>query len=128
MASSSVVFLPCSDIDKTCAFYHDTLHLPIAQKQGKNLYIFDTGYGYWGFCEYGDGRKILSGDQGVCLSLNLNSDEEVDQMYEHLKDICTVHKIPSLHPVFPVYSFFVKDPDGYLVEFQFIHDPVQRLI
>ena len=25
---------------------------------------------------------------------------------------------PRRHPLFPVYSFFVTDPDGYLVEFQ----------
>ncbi len=118
MIRSSVVFLPCSDIDQTVSFYRDTLHLPVYQKQSENLYIFDTGYGYWGFCQYSDGRKPLSGDTGVCLSLNLQSNDEVMETYEKLKDVCEVYREPMKHPVFPVFSFFLKDPDGYLVEFQ----------
>lgn len=115
---SSVVFLPCSDIRKTVSFYRDILHLHVAEKQNDNLYIFDTGYGYWGFCQYVDGRKPLSGPQGVCLSLNLASEEEVLEAYERLKDSCTIYKEPSNHPDFPVFSFFLLDPDGYLVEYQ----------
>ncbi len=125
--TSSVVFLPCSDIRRTYAFYHDILKLPVTQKQGDNLYIFDTGCGYWGFCQYADGRAPLSGPQGVCLSLNLESSEEVLNTYEKLKDTCDVYKAPQKHPNFPVFSFFIKDPDGYLVEFQKIHDPDQLL-
>ncbi len=115
---SSVIFLPCTDIKKTVHFYHELLGLPITQKQSDNLYIFDTGYGYWGFCAYKDQRKPLSGPQGVCLSINLSSNEEVLQKYESLKDICTIYKAPVQHPDFPVFSFFILDPDGYLVEFQ----------
>jgi len=115
---SSVTFLPCSDIRKTVVFYRDTLGLKVWQKQSENLYIFDTGYGYWGFCQYDDGREPLSGPHGVCLSLNLQSNEEVLQKYSELKDVCTVYREPAKHPVFPVYSFFILDPDGYMVEFQ----------
>ena len=60
-AGTSVIFLPCRDIEKTRHFYHEILGLPIEQKQGENLYIFDTGYGYWGFVQYHDGRSPLSG-------------------------------------------------------------------
>ena len=83
---SSIVFLPVSDIQKTYHFYHEILKLPVHQKQGDSLYIFDTGYGYFGFCEYEDGRKPLSGPKGVCLSLNLNDNEEVLSKYEELKE------------------------------------------
>ena len=115
---SSVVFLPVSDIDETLKFYRDAVGLKIAQKQGDSLYIFDTGYGYWGFCQYDDGRKPLSGPKGVCLSLNLSTNEEVMARYEMLKDSCNVYRKPRMHPKYPVYSFFILDPDGYLVEFQ----------
>ena len=61
-----VTFLPCSDIKKTTHFYRDIVGLPVVQEQaGGMLKIFDTGYGYWGFCQYGDGRPIPSGDVGV---------------------------------------------------------------
>lgn len=115
---SSIVFLPCSDINQTFHFYHEILDLPVYQKQGENLYIFDTGYGYWGFCQYADGRTSLSGPKGVCLSLNLDSTDSVLQAYEYYKDKCLIYKKPAKHPDFPVYSFFISDPDGYLVEFQ----------
>lgn len=120
--NSSVVFLPVSDINKTFHFYHEVLELPVFQKQGDNLYIFDTGYGYWGFCQYADQRKTLSGEKGVCLSLNLNSNDEVLARYEEIKDKVTIYKKPAMHPVYPVYSFFICDPDGYLVEYQKIQE------
>jgi hypothetical protein len=28
-----------------------------------------------------------------------------------------------MHPVYPVFSFFILDPDGYLVEYQKIAEP-----
>lgn len=115
---SSVIFLPVRDIEKTVEFYRDALKLPVHQKQSDKLYIFDTGYGYWGFCEYGDDRKPLSGPQGVCLSLNLPDNEAVLERFEELKNVCRVYRDPARHPVFPVYSFFLLDPDDYLVEFQ----------
>ena len=118
MIESSVVFLPVSDIKKTEIFYHDVLGLKISERQNDNLLIFDTGYGYWGFCQYGDGRELLSGERGVCLSLDLPSEEEVREKYEEIRERCEVYKTPAHHPVFPVYSFFVFDPDHYVVEFQ----------
>lgn len=121
MKTSSIIFLPCTNIKNTLSFYHDLLHLPIYQTQGDHLYIFDTGYGYWGFCEYSDQRVPLSGPKGVCLSINLDSKEEVLQKYEELKDVVKVYQEPKQHPTFPVYSFFILDPDGYLVEFQKIN-------
>ena len=121
--TGSVVFLPCGDIERTRAFYQDLLGLPVAQKQGSNLYIFDTGYGHWGFCRYADGRRPLSGPQGVCLSLNLPDEADVRAMYERVRGRCEIYRAPARHPDFPVYSFFALDPDGYLVEFQKIDEP-----
>ena len=117
-AGTSLIFLPCSDIRETEAFYHDILGLPIEERQSDNLVIFDTGYGYWGFCQYADGRKPLSGPQGVCLSLNLESEEAVVEAFDRLKDKCRVHQAPTKHPRFPVFSCFLADPDGYMVELQ----------
>ena len=117
-AGTSVVFLPCSDICATKHFYCGILGFPVAERQSDRLMILDTGYGYWGFCQYGDGRPLLSGRQGVCLSVNLESEQAVLARYKQLKDRCRVYQEPCRHPRFPVFSFFVEDPDGYLVEFQ----------
>ena len=115
---AGIVFLPCTDIQRTVSFYRDLLGLPAVQKQGENLYIFSANGSLWGFCQYADGRKPLSGDQGVCLSLNLADNDAVLAKYEELKDKCDIYREPRRHPQFPVYSFFLKDPDGYLVEYQ----------
>ncbi len=117
-AGTSVVFLPCSDIRGTERFYHDILGFPVVERQSDNLLVFDTGYGYWGFCQYGDGRKPLAGPQGVCLSVNLANEAAVVAAFDRYKETCCVYREPAWHPQFPVFSFFLLDPDGYLVEFQ----------
>ena len=117
-AGTGVIFLPCRNIRETEIFYHEILGLPIEERQSDSVLIFDTGYGYWGFCEYADGRPALSGPQGVCLSLNLESEEAVLEAWEKVRDRCRVYREPEKHPQFPVFSFFIQDPDGYLVEFQ----------
>src|SRR5699024_1644419 len=49
---SSVVFLRVKDIEETTRFYRDLIGLPVAQVQSGGLCrIFDTGYGYFGFCQ-----------------------------------------------------------------------------
>ncbi|MBR2809289.1 MAG: hypothetical protein IKE33_03580 [Erysipelotrichaceae bacterium] len=40
------------------------------------------------------------------------------QKYEELKDSVRIYKKPSMHAKYPVYSFFMLDPDDYLVEIQ----------
>lgn len=115
-----VTFLPCSDIQQTVHFYRDIVGLPVVQEQaGGKLKIFDTGYGYWGFCQYDDGRPLLSGDLGVCLSLNCHDEADVDRQYvKMLEKGCAIALPPMRQEKFPVYAFFTRDPDDYKVEFQ----------
>jgi catechol 2,3-dioxygenase-like lactoylglutathione lyase family enzyme len=121
LKNGSIIFLPCTDINETVHFLHDIIGLEITQKQSDSLYIFDTGYGYWGFSQYADLRPPLSGQQGVCLSLNYDNKDQVDRQYERLKNQCRIFKEPARHPDFPVYSFFVLGPDDYLIEFQTVN-------
>ncbi len=120
--TGGVTFLPCTDLERTTGFYRDMLELKVAQRQSDRVCIFDTGYGYWGFCQYADGRPPLSGPKGVCLSLNLENREAVLAAYQRVKDRCQIHRGPEKHPDFPVFSFFALDPDGYLVEFQRVEE------
>ena len=57
----SVVFLPVEDLERTRRFYTQVLGLELTMVQPAGAEIYDTGYGYWGFCAYGDGRPALSG-------------------------------------------------------------------
>ncbi|MHC1719756.1 MAG: VOC family protein [Clostridiaceae bacterium] len=117
---NSVVFLPCKNIDETTKFYRDVIGLPIVQEQSEGmLKIFDTGYGYFGFCQYPDNRPTLGGDVGVCLSLNCHDEADVDRQYERMvKAGCYIALPPQKQKNFPVYAFFLRDPDDYKVEFQ----------
>ena len=115
MIESSITFLPVGDIEATTAFYTRVIGLPLWKDMGV-CRIFSCTRGYWGFCQYGDDRPI---PRGVCLSLNMVSTDEVDAQYARLvKAGAPLLSKPEKHPNFPVYSFFVKDPDGYTVEFQ----------
>jgi predicted enzyme related to lactoylglutathione lyase len=117
---NSVVFLPCENIEATTVFYRDVVGLPLVQEQSGGICrIFDTGYGYFGFCEYGDGRPIPNGAVGVCLSLNCHNEADVDKQYNRMTaNGCEILMAPSIQNKFPVYAFFVRDPSGYKLEFQ----------
>lgn len=116
MYQSSICFLPCRDLAQTTRFYTQTIGLVVAQ-QMPGCVILDTGQGHWGFCAYGDGRPMAT---GVVLSLNCTDNAAVDTVYQQLvvSNAPIVQGPPAMHAVFPVYSFFITDPNGYLVEFQ----------
>lgn len=119
MIDHSIVFLPCRDIEETTAFYHDMLGLPILSVQaGGNLKIFDSGGGCWGFQMHKDGF-LLNSPERICLSLECRSQKDVDDFYDSLvrRGISTLDA-PHKNPVYPVYSFFLRDPTGYTVEVQ----------
>lgn len=113
---SSVIFFPCRDIGATREYYTNVLGLEIYKDLGHTLWL-DCGYGYLAFVQYDDGRPMAT---GACISFNLNSVEAVDDMYEKLRllPVIDMKGAPAHHPRFPVYSFFLSDPNGYLLEFQ----------
>lgn len=120
----SVVFLPAADLERTRQFYTQVMGLRLAMVQSGGAEIYDTGYGFWGFCSYEDNRPSLGGAQGVCLSLNCRDREEVDARWrEALAKGAKPIAPPAEHPRFPVYSCFLADPDGYRVELQVVEMP-----
>ena len=126
---NSVVFLPVKDIERTTRFYTEIVGLTKVQEQSGGICrIFDTGYGYLGFCQYPDGRPTLGGPAGVCLSFNCHDEADVDRQYQNIcRKEWEVTDKPHYMENFPVYGFFLKDPDDYKVEFQYILLPEQQL-
>ena len=110
---SMVNFYASSNLKKTTTFYLD-LGLTIYYQEESSI-IFDSGYGYLGFIEK---KPVIIPDYN-CISFDCESLSAVDAVYDNLKSkySCTV---PKQHPKFKVYSFFLNDPDGYTVEFQYI--------
>ncbi len=119
---SMVNFYPCINIDETSEFYTNSIGLTLVEDQGKAK-IFDTGYGYLGFCQYDD--KPLS--TSTCISFNMESKENVDNYYKKFKVLNANGLVePKKHEQFEVYSFFMLDPNGYTLEFQKIKDSVTK--
>lgn len=118
---SSVVFFPVSDIEKTHHFYINKIGLKlymIQKSETSEARIYDSGYGYIGFCQYNDGRTIPS---GLCISFNCLDEKDVDHQFDRVKALgVKVVQPPKQHALFPVYSCFFLDPDQYMVEFQYI--------
>ena len=113
---SSVVFFPCRDIAETVKYYTEVIGLDIYKDVGNTVW-FDCGYGYIAFVQYDDGRPMSS---GACISFNMASEQQVDEVYNTLleRPVIGLRGEPKRHPKFPVYSFFLSDPNGYTLEFQ----------
>lgn len=116
LPESCVIFFPCKNMAETKAYYTEVLGLPVYKDLGATLWL-GCGYGYLAFVEYGDGRPLATGQ---CISFNMPSINDVDEMYKTLltRPVISLKDMPAQHPRFPVYSFFLSDPNGYTLEFQ----------
>jgi len=112
--TSNIAFYPCICIEETDAFYSNVIGLEKVFS-GERVRIFSTVQGHFGFMEYLD---KLPASGRLCLSLNCPSETWVDTHYERISRLVATLDVPKKHATEPVYSFFVKDPNGYLVEFQ----------
>ena len=115
MITSNIAFYPCKNIEETEIFYSQLIGLKLVYAFGKSR-VFSANKGHFGFVQY-EGNEAAIGR--LCLSLNCEKKEDVDTEY---KRIIALGGKPEGEPVqhadFPVYSFFIKDPNGYLAEFQ----------
>ena len=113
---SGIVFFPCKNISETKAYYSTVLGLTVEKDLGNSIWV-DMGSGYIGFVEYDPPRPMAT---GMCISFNLETKEAVDAMYGALlsRPVIGLREPPVQNPKFPVYSFFLSDPNGYLLEFQ----------
>lgn len=106
-----ISFLPVRDLGRTDAFYHGRLGLRLAVDQGRCRIYEVSRTAYLGFCH----SEELP--QGGRIILTLVT-EDPDAWHDRLTRA-------GLHPdpiresePYRIRHFFVRDPDGYLVEFQ----------
>lgn len=107
-----ITFIYCEDMDKTAPFYEKVLGLELALDQGSCRIYHIVGHkAYLGICEGGKREK-----DGVIFTL---VSQDVDAWYERLcsQGIACEHP-PRENPTYRIYHFFVRDPDGYLLEVQ----------
>jgi len=106
-------FYRVKDIEKTRHFYSEVLGLLLYKDQGKCL-IFDTGQGKLGFCTHFPDEISKSS----CITFVYESKEAVDAVFEVLKTDKVI-EVPSTNEYFKIYHFFVNDPNGLKLEFQY---------
>jgi catechol 2,3-dioxygenase-like lactoylglutathione lyase family enzyme len=116
-----ITFLYTHDLVGTSRFYEEVLCLPLKLDQGTCRIYRVSQDGYVGFCQ----RKETPGgadDPATRIILTLVT-PDVDEWYRYLtaKGV-DVEERPATNPKFQVYHFFLRDPNGYLLEIQsFLH-------
>ncbi len=117
--AQQVTFLYAADLDATCAFYAQTLGLPLVLDQGACRIYRVSGDAFVGIC-----RRVAPAEiapQSVILTLVTH---DVDGWARRLTDMGVVlEKPPQLNANYNIYHFFVRDPAGYRVEIQRFLDP-----
>jgi catechol 2,3-dioxygenase-like lactoylglutathione lyase family enzyme len=114
-----VMFLPTDNQQKIIDFYEGLLGLELVRDQ-KLCRIYKTGpSSYLGFCERG---YTIPTDFRVVITLLI---DDVDGVYKLLKDHnIETESTPEFSERFNVYQFFMRDPNGYLIEIQKFIEPL----
>ena len=114
-----VTFLYARDLEASSGFYGTTLGLTQVLDQGACRIFQVSRDGFVGVCQCRD--DAAPARDGVIVTLVA---EDVDGWYEKLISAgLPIEAPPALNPDFNIYHFFLRDPDGYLLEIQRFCDP-----
>ena len=113
-----VVFVYVDDLDRSSAFYHGVLGLPLVLEQAHcRLYKVAEG-GFVGICQSGDRPTT---PDGVVVTLVR---DDVDEFCARLVERgIELEQPPTKNERFAIYNAFLRDPDGHLIEVQRFDDP-----
>ena len=112
-----VVFIKTKNPEKLKVFYTQRVGCTIWLEQG-GCFILQHGNLLLGFCDREEVEK-----EGVFTFFYL-SREEVDSMYDKLKDIADGP--PRDNELYKIYHFYANDPEGRTIEFQYFNHPVKE--
>jgi predicted enzyme related to lactoylglutathione lyase len=102
------------DLDSTADFYARGLGLECSRDEGDARIFATAGGAFIGVCRAFADRVVEP--KGGMISIVT---DDVDAWYLRLLDNgLQIDKPPEQIERFGIYSFFVKDPNGYLLEFQ----------
>lgn len=116
-AEQFITFLYTSDLEKTARFYAQDLGLPLVRDQGDCRIYRVSPSGYLGICQ-----REAGAPSGVILTL---VSDQVDEWHRRLEERGVASERPPAHnPRYGIYHFFVRDPDGRLIEIQRFDQPL----
>jgi catechol 2,3-dioxygenase-like lactoylglutathione lyase family enzyme len=117
-----VTFIYTPDTDRAFRFYETVLGLKLVRDEGAARIYRVAGGGYLGVCRESPQRPCRP--DGICLSL---VSDDVDGWHATLiARGAAVEGPPAKLEQYGVYSFFLRDPDGHLIEVQRFDDPNWR--
>jgi len=113
-----IVFIYVRDLKNSSAFYEGIMGFPLVLDQGSCRIIQTAEGGYLGYCSQGEKSP---GEKNLILTLVTT---QVDDWYAYLQEKgVKIFDPPKINPKYDIYHFFLKDPDGYLVEIQQFLNP-----
>jgi len=113
-----VTFLYTRDLAGSAAFYGEVLGLPLVLDQGTCRIFQVCPNAFVGLCE---NPQAVANSSDVILTLVTPA---VDAWYQHLlSEGVPIEKPPIYNPKYNIEHFFIRDPNGYLVEIQKFLDP-----
>lgn len=120
--NSQITFLPTRDLVKTAQFYEEILGLDLKLDQGDCRIYQVSKESYVGFCQADNAPESPSEPTSRQVILTLVT-QKVDEWYAHLsRKGVDFEKPPATNPKYNIYHFFLRDPNGYLLEIQrFLH-------
>jgi len=113
-----ITFLYTRDLAATAAFYEETLGLSLVLDQGSCRIYRVSGDAFVGFCQ-----RVEAPEQPTGIIFTLVT-ADVDGWYAYLQAKgVLLEKAPLVNPQYNIYHFFLRDPNGYLIEIQRFLDP-----
>lgn len=112
---SGIIFFKTRDINKIKDFYTKRVGMDVWLEQA-DCVILKHGNLLLGFCQ----REELD-NQGIITFFYENTDQ-VYNMYKKFRLEALAE--PIVNEKYNIYHFFIKDPEGRLVEFQTFLNPV----
>ncbi|WP_131814334.1 VOC family protein [Shimia aestuarii] len=112
-----ITWVYAEDLGQTIPFYRDVLGLRIDRDSGAAM-IFETAPGaFVGVCEAFDDRVVEP--KGGMITLLVEDVATVDAWYQRMVDAGAIPmRAPEKMERFGIYSFFCRDPNGYVIEMQ----------
>jgi catechol 2,3-dioxygenase-like lactoylglutathione lyase family enzyme len=118
---SQITFLYTNDLAQTAKFYEDVIGLSLKLDQG-SCRIYQVGTdSYFGFCQRSANTPPNQEHSQMILTIVTHS---VDEWHQYLTERgLRLEKSPVISSEYGIYHFFLRDPDGHLLEVQQFLDP-----
>ena len=114
---SQITFLYTPDLPQTAHFYEDIMGLQLKLDQGACRIYQISGDSYLGFCQRDLSSSSVETDLPPVILTIVTT--HVDEWHQYLLEReVRLEGLPAANHDYDIYHFFLRDPNGYLLEIQ----------